>query len=186
MKTLWNRSTTIGIANATCTSCGGLGLVMNREDRQVPCDCALRAVFRSCLTGFRECLALSERTASVSWEPCNGPMGGRVFSRKREEYLADFLRVSERSLSKEEYRIFRFHYLLGADYYLCCQKLQMDRGSFFHAIYKLEEKLGRVYAELEPYPLYPLRDYFGGVAHRDVRPARVLRVPVPDAFPLSA
>ena len=43
----------------------------------------------------------------------------------------------------------------------------MDRGSFFHAIYHMEEKLGRVYAELKPYPLFPLRDYFGGVVHKD-------------------
>ena len=183
---LWNRSTTIGIANATCTSCQGGGLVLGRDDRQIPCDCVLRGVFRACLTGFKECVALGERTASVSWEPCHGPTGGRVFSRKREEYLADFLRVTERSLTTEEYRIFRYHFLLGADYYLCCQKLHMDRGSFFHAIYRLEEKLGRVYAELEPYPLYPLRDYFGGVVHRDARPARVLRVREHAPFPLSA
>ena len=84
---LWNRSTTIGIANATCTSCEGIGLVLDRNDQEVPCDCMLRAVFRACLTGFVECVALGERTASVSWEPCNGPTGGRVFSRKREEYM---------------------------------------------------------------------------------------------------
>jgi hypothetical protein len=161
-------------------------MVVDRGDRHVPCDCALRGIFRACLTGFKECLALSERTASVSWEPCNGPIGGRVFSRKREEYLADYMRVTERALSKDEYQIFRYHFLLGADYYLCCQKLHMDRGSFFHAIYKLEEKLGRVYAELEPYPLYPLRDYFGGVVRRDVSPARVLRVRETALFPLSA
>ena len=129
---------------------------------------------------------MGERTASVSWEPCHGPSGGRVFSRKREEYLADFLRVTERALTPEEHRIFRFHFLLGADYYLCCQKLGMDRGTFFHSIYRLEEKLGRVYAELEPYALYPLRDYFGGVAHKDARPARVLRVREHTPFPLSA
>jgi len=62
----------------------------------------------------------------------------------------------------------------------------MDRGSFFHAIYRLEEKLGRVYAELEPYPLFPLRDYFGGVVHKDAGPARVLRMREPAPFPLSA
>ncbi len=159
---LWNRSTTIGIANAACTSCQGLGLVMDRSDREVPCDCTLRAIFRACLTGFVECVALGERTASVSWEPCYGPTGGRVFSRKREEFIADFLKVTERALTEEEHRIFRYHFLLGADYYLCCQKLNMDRGSFFHALYRIEEKLGRTYAQLKPYALYPLRDYFGG------------------------
>jgi hypothetical protein len=135
---------------------------MDRSDQEIPCDCTLRAIFRACLTGFVECVALGERTASVSWEPCYGPTGGRVFSRKREEFIADFLKVTERVLTAEEYRIFRYHFLLGADYILCCQKLNMDRGSFFHELYRIEEKLGRTYAQLKPYPLYPLRDYFGG------------------------
>jgi hypothetical protein len=182
---LWNRSTTIGIANATCTSCQGIGLVLDRSDREIPCDCTLRAVFRACLTGFVECVALGERTASVSWEPCYGPTGGRVFSRKREEYIADFLKVTERALTKEEHRIFRYHFLLGADYSLCCQKLNMDRGTFFHALYRLEEKLGRTYAQLEPYPLFPLREYFGGMAHK-ARPAAVARLGQPGPLRLFA
>jgi hypothetical protein len=161
-------------------------MVLDRKDQELPCDCVLRSVFRACLNCFIECVALGERTASVSWEPCYGPIGGRVFSRKREEYIADFLRVTERALTPEEYRIFRYHFLLGADYYLCCQKLKMERGNFFHALYRLEEKLGRVYAELKPYPLYPLRDYFGGMVHKDARPARVLRVREPAPFPLTA
>ena len=36
----------------------------------------------------------------------------------------------------------------------------MDRGAFFHAVYKIEERLGRTFAELRPYPLFPLHEYF--------------------------
>jgi hypothetical protein len=37
----------------------------------------------------------------------------------------------------------------------------MDRGNFFHAIYRIERTLGKTFAELRPYPLYPLDEYFG-------------------------
>jgi hypothetical protein len=45
---------------------------------------------------------------------------------------------------------------------LCARKLGIDRGSFFHAVYRIEQKLGRVFRELEPYPLFPLDEYFHG------------------------
>jgi hypothetical protein len=88
---------------------------------------------------------------------------------KNEEYVADFCLVSRRALSLREHRIFRYHYLLGADWKLCCQKLNMDRGSFFHEIYRIEQKLGRVFRELEPHALFPVDEYFNG-GGRDDKP----------------
>jgi hypothetical protein len=82
---------------------------------------------------------------------------------KREEYMADFCLVSRRVLDETQHRIFRYHYLLGADWRLCCRKLNLDRGDFFHEVYRIEAKLGRAFVELEPYPLYPLREYFNSV-----------------------
>jgi len=80
-------------------------------------------------------------------------------------------------LNEEEYRLFRYHFLLGADWKLCTRKLGVDRGNFFHSVYRIEQKLGRMFRELEPYPLFPLDDYFHGpsrmvaafsaTAHRD-------------------
>lgn len=81
---------------------------------------------------------------------------------KNEEYLADFCLVSRRTLSELEYRIFKYHFLLGADWKLCCQKLKIDRGEFFHHVYRIEQKLGRAFRELEPYALFPLDEYFSG------------------------
>lgn len=81
--------------------------------------------------------------------------------------MADFCLVSRRELDDFEYRIFRFHHLLGADWRLCCRQLKMERGDFFHAVYRIERKLGKVFAELEPYPLYPLPEYFNSVVHKD-------------------
>jgi hypothetical protein len=84
-----------------------------------------------------------------------------MWSRKDEEYIADFTLVSKRTLTPEEYRLFSYHFLLGADWRLCCRKLKMDRGNFFHATYRIQQKLGKVYRELQPYGLYPLDEYFG-------------------------
>jgi len=82
------------------------------------------------------------------------------WGRKDEEYIADFCLVTQRSLTDCEYRIFKYHFLLCADWRLCCRKLQVDRGIFFHHVYRIQEKLGRVYRELEPYGLFPVEDYF--------------------------
>jgi len=103
-------------------------------------------------------------------EFCSGRNSRRVYSRKREEYMADFCLVSRRVLNAQENVIFRYHFLLGADWKLCCRRLRMDRGNFFHAVYRIEQKLGRTFAELQPYPLYPLRDYFSGVVRQRALP----------------
>ena len=81
--------------------------------------------------------------------------------------MADFCLVSRRALDDTEHKIFRYHHLLGADWRLCCRQLKMERGDFFHELYRIEGKLGRVFAELAPYPLYPLREYFNGVVKTD-------------------
>jgi hypothetical protein len=86
--------------------------------------------------------------------------------------MADFYLVSRRELDTVEFRVFRYHFLLGANWRLCCRQLGMDRGNFFHTVYRIEQKLGRVFAELEPYGLYPVDEYFGGPIRRE--PARPL------------
>jgi hypothetical protein len=114
-----------------------------------------------------------------------------AYGRKVEEFIADFCLISRRTLTPFEYDIFRFHFLLGADWKLCCRQQQIDRGTFFHTVYRIEQKLGRVFRELEPYGLFPLDEYFGGVMRNDltaeyraavesvrVCPMRVLRPPI--------
>lgn len=44
----------------------------------------------------------------------------------------------------------------------------MDRGLFFHSIYRIQQKLGKVFRELEPYALYPLDEYFSTVMREPV------------------
>ena len=100
----------------------------------------------------------------VSLEPHAGRKRPGSWGRKDEEYIADFNLISRRYLDEEEYRIFRFHFLLGADWKLCTRRLGIDRGNFFHAVYRIEQKLGRIFRELQPYALFPLDDYFGGTS----------------------
>ncbi|HLI86466.1 MAG TPA: hypothetical protein VKV17_21330 [Bryobacteraceae bacterium] len=144
------------------------------------CHCVYRAIFRACYNRFRECVANGEQTSIVSLEFCPGKDGRRTYSRKKEEYMADFCLVSKRELSEADYSIFRYHFLLGADWKLCCRQLGMDRGNFFHAIYRIEQALGKVFAELTPYALYPLDEYFGGSIRRR------LPAPLPPLTPAHA
>jgi hypothetical protein len=104
--------------------------------------------------------------SKVTLENCSGKDGRRVWTRKDEDYVADFCLVSKRALDPEEYKIFKFHFLLGADWRLCCRQMNVDRGAFFHAIYRIQQKLGRVYRELEPFALFPLDSYFGGTVRK--------------------
>lgn len=144
----WTRSETLALAINSCTQCHGLGLLTGPLRRQgTPCNCVLRAVFRLCFNKFRE----------VALTPARLHAG-----RKNEEYMADFCLIAKRTLTEEEHAIFRYHFMLGAQWSLCCRKLSIDKGSFFHAVYRIEQKLGRTFRDLEPYALFPLDDYFHG------------------------
>jgi len=103
-----------------------------------------------------------------------------IWGRKDEEYVADFCLVTRRVLSDSEYRIFKFHFLLRADWKLCCRRLGMDRGNFFHAVYRIQQRLGRVFRELEPYSLYPLDEYFNGTT----APAPAFNAPRANVIPI--
>jgi hypothetical protein len=107
--------------------------------------------------------------------------GGRdkrcTFSRITEDYIADFCLVARRSLSEPDYKVFRFHFLLGAAWKLCCRQLNMDRGAFFRAVYRIEQVLGRTFRELEPYGLYPLDEYFSGRIN-EPQPPKVAVMPL--------
>ncbi len=158
----WDRSETIALAKSSCTHCHGYGLRTGKRGKERPCNCVFRAIFRICYERFREYAAQEAYMGRVSLEFCRGKDRRRTYGRKREEYMADFCLVSRRYLDTFEYKIFCFHFLLGADWKLCCRQMGIDRGTFFHAVYRIEQRLGRVFRELEPYSLYPLDEYFGG------------------------
>jgi hypothetical protein len=126
-----------------------------------PCNCVFRAAFRACYARFRESAIAGQQPGSAEWEIIGGPGGRRMYSRRHEEFMADFVLIARRTLSDLDYQVFRLHHLLGADWKLASRHLKIDRGNFWHAVYRIEQKLGRAYCEIEPYPLFPLDEYFG-------------------------
>src|SRR3974377_1065533 len=129
---VWQRSNVIALARVACTMCHGYGMRLVRNGKEAPCDCVFRAIFRACYRRFRECVALVDQTGSVVLEFCGGPDGHRMYSRKNEYFVAVFCLVSRRVLDSFEQKLFRFHYLLGADWRLCERRLRLERGGFYH------------------------------------------------------
>lgn len=170
----WTRSETLALALHACTSCRGLGLRIGKRGGINPCNCVLRNIFRACFNRFRHCQEKEKRLTRAVLEMVSGKENRMTWGRKEEEYCADFLLVTKRTLTPEEHKIFTFYHLLGADWKLCCRRLNLDRGLFFHAVYRIEQKMGKTFRELQPYALYPLDDYFHKSA-MDVTPIAIPR-----------
>lgn len=158
----------------SCTRCAGSAIIGSGK----VCHCVDRAVFRACLERFRTCVASVRYAQPVLERVGTGSKARICYARKNEEYMADFCLVARRALDPLEYALFKFHFLLGADWKLCTRRLNVNRGDFFHSVYRVEEKLGRTFRELQPYPLFPLAGYFKGT----VRGARTTAI-VDDAPP---
>lgn len=178
----WGHSDVLALAKEGCTQCQGSGLRNNaRQGQKSPCNCVFRAIFRACYRKFRYTVQQEKHISRVRLEQvANGKEHRQTWGMKDEEYMADFLLVTRRSLDETEYKLFNYHYLLGADWKLCCRRLGMERGDFFHEVYRIQRKLGRIYRELQPYCLFPLDEYFGGTV-RSGRPkavANVVQMPV--------
>jgi hypothetical protein len=164
----WSRSETLALAQQSCSHCYGLGLRPGRGGVSTPCNCVFRAIFRACYARFRQCASKEKYISRVSLEANPGRQRKSVWGMKNEEYIADFCLISRRTLSEYEYTLFKFHYLLGADWKLCSRKMNLDRGTFFHEAYRIEQKLGRTFRELQPYALFPLDEYFNGSGRQPV------------------
>lgn len=157
----WNRSETIALAKHSCTLCHGIGLRSSWGSTEVPCNCVLRAIFRACYARFRHCADEQECLTQKTFEYLPGSGETAVmYDRKNEEYAADFLLIARRHLDERDHKLFRYHYILGADWKLCCVKLGIDRGLFFHGIYRIQQRLGKAFKETKPYPLFPVYEYF--------------------------
>lgn len=158
----WTRSDTIGLASPSCKYCHGLGLKSFKQKADEPCGCVFRAIFRACYARFRKLMEGEKRLSQATLEFAPRGGGRIMWGRKNEEYIADFLLVARRELSEAEWKLFRYHFLLGADWRLCERMVKVDRGTFYHIVYRLEAKLGKVFRELQPYALFPLDEYFNG------------------------
>lgn len=185
----WNRSEILAMAAVKCAHCGGEGLRPKTQGKPAPCNCVLRGIFRACFERFSQCANQDFNQSRISPESGASRQAGGSWGRKNEEYVADFLLMAKRTLTEDEHRIFRYHHLLGADWRLCCRKLAVDKGTFFHSLYRLQQKLGQALAETEPYALFPVRDYFITGGRQEVKakvlPIRQERTVLTEMVPLN-
>lgn len=162
-----SRTDVLALANSGCPKCSGSGLAPRRDGHKIGlcgpkvgvCWCVGKAVFRICWARWQACaenLGLrcsgAERTRSTRRL---GPWG-----RKNEEYLADFLLLARRTLAPFEYRAFSMYFPAHCSWEDCAKRLGMDRGLFYHLIYRIEATLGETFMLTEPYGLFPLDEYF--------------------------
>ena len=176
----------MAIAHPACVQCHGLGLKGGRLDAIQPCNCVLRAIFRICYEKFCKCATQERRLSRVTLDGAGAQCRRGVWGRKDEEYMADFQSLARRSLNEQEYRLFRMHFLLAANWRLCSEKLELDRGQFFHSVYRVEQKLGRAFRETKPYALYPVDEYYFGARETVASSYRLVPTVIPIRPPVRA
>lgn len=164
------------LARLDCPLCGGMGYQEMKKRGPAPCDCALRNIFRACYARFRDCVEDGRALSRVNFERSANGRGNRgTWGLKREEFMADFELVARRSLSPGAHQLFRFHYILGASAAMCARRLRVTRSAIRYALERIEMGLGKAFASLQPYPLYPLSDYFN---KRRAEPVKACPLPL--------
>jgi hypothetical protein len=170
----WTRSETIGLANVKCVRCGGTGLTSGlHRTGDSPCHCVLREIFRACLHRYIVCDDQDAYISMVRYDHTPGADSSARWTRIAEDFKADFWLIAKRTLTEAEFWLLKLHFLWGGDWKTCCRVLKTNRGEFFHSVYRIESKLGRVYREVRPYALYPPDEYFGGT----IRKAKMIAMP---------
>lgn len=181
----------LGLANSQvgCSHCHGFGAVRKRGQGQVICGCALRAIFRQAYSLYCSASRTMAKGAPLTMEKtAAGPI---VRGYKHAEYRADFVFVAQQTLDDFHYRVFKLRFVAALEWKECLPLLarhvkimrsagayeapKVDRGNFWHAVYRVEELLGRAYCEVAPYPLFPPSEYFGGHRLRWAQLGRPLR-----------
>ena len=143
-------------ATPQCRSCYGLGHV-----DEAPCKCVYRRIAKDVLKKYRECRESGKINSRVSFcRTGSGPTNSGHWGRKEEEFCADVDIAVRRQLQGADRVLFRRYWIDGASSADLLVELRMSRGAFFHAVYALEEEMGRVFLGLLPYPIWPLNNYF--------------------------
>jgi hypothetical protein len=116
-------------------------------------------VFRRCLGAYRS-FQFSPKETRLS-------VGHNVtaYSMPAAEYIADFELATRRALTGADAAIMEFHFYGGLPWRECLSGLSIDRGQFFHSVYRIEQKLGRRFL----LSLYPLPRYFTSSASHTTR-----------------
>lgn len=178
------RGVALSLSLAGCRLCMGIGMIRNRLGEK-PCQCVLRGVFRVCWKEYARFQCSPPMPMAKLERLQNGYASAVCYSRPREEYCADFILAARRTLDAKHFLLFEMFWLSNADWKMCARKLGVDKGQVFHAVYRVEAVLGRAFAEMQPYGLYPVDEYLHGAAAPGLPaiPARVERRPGSLRFP---
>ena len=118
----------------------------------------LRSVFRSCLGSFVDLSTQPKWIPRVVYTHGADPHSYPNFSMPGEEYCADFCLTARRVLNDSDYDLFRLWFLRGLEWREACSLLNLDRVSFYRAVYWIEEQLGRAFFDAG---MFPLSKYYG-------------------------
>jgi hypothetical protein len=163
----------LALSAPSCRHCRGLGEVPVRRRFRV-CACVLRRVFRACLTSYGHCQASMGSAGAVQYERLGHAQGrcAIVASFKRAEYAADFILLARRALADRpiDLAVFEAYHIEARGWKdaapLVNGKLHpprpLNRGSFFHTVYRVESILGKAIVNARPYSIFPPADYFSG------------------------
>jgi hypothetical protein len=163
----------LALSNSFCRRCGGLGVVRVRS-RHRTCACVFRAAFRECLASYHHCTASMGSGGGVQYERVGHAQGrcAIIASFKRAEYAADFVLLARRALADRpiEWAVFEAYHVAELEWMDAIPRVNqtlhlarpLNRGNFFHAVYRTEEIIGSTLLRTQPYSLYPPRAYFAG------------------------
>ena len=164
----WTRGSALALARNQCTCCHGSGLTLDRRGCFRPCDCVSRNIFRlvierrqilrSPVSSGMEILA-----AILSAPQKGGKRRGTTWGFKTAEFCADVDLCVNRTLRGRDRKIYWLHFH-GLDGDALARKLGCTRPYVYRRLQEIEAKLGRKFAEMAPYPLYPVDEYFCGRA----------------------
>ncbi len=163
----------LALSTPSCRRCGGLGTIRKRRGYRT-CACVYRRVFRACLTSYHHCQASMGSAGAVQYERVGHAQGrcAIVASFKRAEYAADFIMLARLVLASRpiELAVFEAYHVDDQEWLVAVPRVNaslhlprpLNRGAFFHAVYREEGLLGKAILQTHPYSLFPPRSYFAG------------------------
>jgi len=156
----WNTHEVLHAATKTCKRCGGCGF-----HQEEICNCVFRNIFEVCHEQFKQ----SATTASTGIVT-----QGITCSRPTEDFAADFTLVGNRVLADRPLlqQVFQMYFLecdkwtvvalrneLTLPVFLS-RRMKINNNLLFRRVFEVKVILGRAFRELQPYALYPLKEYF--------------------------
>lgn len=167
------RSVWVAMATADCVHCnGGTGL----RSPEVICACVYRNITRAVLAHVRSLYARIGSVHPLPMDSASAPQGKKRNGILSIEYVSDVYNTARRALlDPVDWDMWRYHCLGGHPWYECCPGLGLNRGNFYHRLYDIEARMGRIFLELAPYPLFPIHCYM------DTKLEHVRPCPVSDA-----